>query len=56
MTNSGFEKRLNKVICNSLNAHRLFNVYQMIIDFCYMVRGDVKICCRQSRTLANGCW
>ena len=37
MANSGFGKRLNKVIYNSLNAHRPFNIYQMIIDFGFMV-------------------
>ena len=26
MANRGFRKRLNKVIYNSLNAHRLFNI------------------------------
>ena len=39
MTNRGFEKRLNKVIYNTLNGHKPFNIkfYQMIIDFGYMV-------------------
>ena len=32
MTNSGFEKRLNKVIHNALNCHRLSDMKQMIID------------------------
>ena len=28
MTNGGFEKMLNKVISDTLNAHRRFNRYQ----------------------------
>ena len=38
MTNSGFEKRLTKVIYNALNCHRLLNMHQMIIDFGFMVK------------------
>ena len=37
MTYRGFEKRLNKVIYDTLNGHRLFDMYQMIIDFGCMV-------------------
>ena len=37
MTNRGFEKRPNKVIYDNLNGHRLFNMFQMIIDFGCMV-------------------
>ena len=37
MTNRGFEKRLNKVIYDILNGHRLFDMYQMIINFGCMV-------------------
>ena len=33
MINIGFEKRLQKVIHNTLNGNRLFNMYQMIINF-----------------------
>ena len=36
MTKSNFEKRLNKVIYDYLNAHRVFIIYQIIIDFGYM--------------------
>ena len=33
MTNSGFEKKLKIAIYNTLNDHRLFNMYHRIIDF-----------------------
>ena len=38
MTNSVFEKRLNKVIYSALNGHRLINMYQIKIDFGCMVK------------------
>ena len=41
MTNSGFEKKLKIAIFNTLNGHRLFNMYQMIIDFGCMIKYNV---------------
>ena len=37
MPTSSFEKRPNKVIYDTLNGHRPFNMYKMVIDFGYMV-------------------
>ena len=37
MTNSGFEIRVNRLISNTLNGHRLLKMDQMIIDFGCMV-------------------
>ena len=37
MTNGDFEKMMNKGIYDNLNCHRLFNMFQMINDFDYMV-------------------
>ena len=36
MTNGGFEIRLNILIYDNMNGHRSFDMYQIIIDFCYM--------------------
>ena len=41
MTYSGFERKLNKSICNMLNGHRQFNMYNMITDFGHMLEYDV---------------
>ena len=41
MTYSGFEKRLNKVIYNMLNGHRLFKMHKMTTDFGNMLECDV---------------
>ena len=41
MTNSGFEKRVNKGIYDILNGHRLVNMYQMINDFGCMLEYEV---------------
>ena len=41
MTNGGFEIRLNILIYDTMNGHRLFNMYQIINDFCYMLEQDV---------------
>ena len=41
MTNSCFEKRLKIEIYDTLNDHRLFNKYHMIIDFGFMIKYDV---------------
>ena len=35
MPTSSFEKRPNKVIYDTLNGHRPFNMYKMVIDFGY---------------------
>ena len=35
--NGNFEERSNEAIYDTLNGHRLFNIYQMIIDFCFKV-------------------
>ena len=32
MPDSGFEKKLNKVVYNMSNCHRQFNMYQIITD------------------------
>ena len=37
MTTNSFEKKLNKVIHNIVNSHRLLNMYQMTIDFGFVV-------------------
>ena len=37
MPTSSFEKRPNKVIYNTLNGHRPFDMYKMVINFGYMV-------------------
>ena len=37
MTNGDFEKMIQKGIYDTLNGHRLFNMYQMLNDFDYMV-------------------
>ena len=37
MPTSSVEKRPNKVIYDTLNGHRPFNMYKMVIDFGYMV-------------------
>ena len=36
MTNGGVEKRLNKVIHDTLNGHWPFNMYQMILSFLFL--------------------
>ena len=41
MTISGFEKRLKIAIYNNLNEHRLFDMYQIIIDFDCVVKYNV---------------
>ena len=41
MPTSSFEKRPNKVIYDTLNGHRPFNMYKMVIDFGYMVKYHV---------------
>ena len=41
MTYSGFERKLNKAVCNMLNGHRQFNMYNMITDFGHMLEYDV---------------
>ena len=41
MTNGGFEIRLNILIYDTLNGHRLFDTYQIINNFCYMLEYDV---------------
>ena len=41
MTNGGFEIRLNIQIYDNINGHRLFNMYQIINYFCYMLEYDV---------------
>ena len=41
MTNSGFGKRLKIAIYNTLNDHRLFNMYQMILDFGCVIKYNV---------------
>ena len=37
MTNSDLGKRLNKVMCNTLDGHWPFNAYQITINFSCMV-------------------
>ena len=37
MTNGGFDIRLNILIYDTMNGHRLFDMYQTINDFCYML-------------------
>ena len=37
MPTGSFEKRLNKVIYDTLIGYRPFNMYKMVIDFGYMV-------------------
>ena len=37
MPTSSFEKRPNKVIYDTLNSHRPFNMYKMVINCGYMV-------------------
>ena len=34
---SGFEKKLNKVIYDTLNGHKQFDIYKMITDFGHML-------------------
>ena len=41
MTDRGFEKKINKAICTTLNGHRQFNMYNMITDFGHMLEYDV---------------
>ena len=41
MTYSGFEKKLNKVMCNMLKGHRQFNMYEIVTDFGHMLKYDV---------------
>ena len=41
MTNSGFEIRLNILIYDTMNGHRLLIMYQIINHFCYMLEYDV---------------
>ena len=41
MTNGGFEIRLNILIYDTMNGHRLFDMYQIINDFCCMLEYDV---------------
>ena len=41
MTKGGFEIRLNILIYATMNGHRLFDMYQIINDFCYMLEYDV---------------
>ena len=41
MTNGGFEKRLNIGIYDTMNSHRLFDMYQIINDFGCMLEYDV---------------
>ena len=41
MINGGFEIRLNILIYDNMNGHRLFYMYQIINDFCYMLEPDV---------------
>ena len=41
MTNGGFEIRLNILIHDTMNGHRLFYMYQIINHFCYMLEHDV---------------
>ena len=41
MTNGGFEIRLNILIYDTMNGHRLYKMYQIINDFCYMLEHDV---------------
>ena len=33
MTNGGFEIRLNRLVYENMNGHRLFGMYQIINDF-----------------------
>ena len=41
MTYSGFEKKLNKVIYNTLNGHRHLNMDRIITNFGHMLEYDV---------------
>ena len=41
MTYSGFEKKLNKVIYNTLNGHRHYNMDKIITNFGHMLQYDV---------------
>ena len=41
MTYSGFEKKLNKVIYNTLNGHRHFNMDKITTNFDHMLEYDV---------------
>ena len=41
MTYSGFEKKLNKVIFNTLNSHRHFIMDKIITNFGNMLEYDV---------------
>ena len=41
VTNGGFEIRLNILIHDTMNGHRLFYMYQIINHFCYMLEHDV---------------
>ena len=41
MTNGGFEIRVNILIYDTMNGYRLFDMYQIINDFCYMLECDV---------------
>ena len=38
MRNGGFEIRVNILIYDTMNGHRLFDMYQIINDFCYNAR------------------
>ena len=40
MKNDGFEIRLNILVYVTMNGHRLFYMYQIINDFCYMLEHD----------------
>ena len=41
MTYSGFEKKPNKVIYNTLNGHRHLNMDKIITNFGHMLEYDV---------------
>ena len=41
MTNGGFEIRLNILVHDTMNGHRLFYMYQIINHFCFMLEHDV---------------
>ena len=41
MTNGGSEIRLNILIYDTMNGYRLFDMFQIINIFCYMLEYDV---------------
>ena len=46
---SGFEKKLNKVICNMLNGHRQFNMYKMVTYLGHMLKFEVINMCLRNK-------